>query len=293
VTAPSPHEPIPLSPASPAADTRGVSEDPRGSIKRTAGWSLVGGLTIAALTAVVALLGGDVDDTELRVILTSIGFALSSSTAAVGAAQRLRAVSGLRALGTATMVLSGAAFALLVAGLWTNMGDWGSEEIWRSFGCAALLAIACSHACVVLGARRASDSAVVDLLVFASLGLAAFDTLGGLAPIAGLTDDVDEGLAKLLAATLVLLVLTSVLPPILRRLQGAPHAVSTKGGAAGRPGASSPGTDARREALDFLAGEVEAIANRLDELNREPASRGPEIRREVERLRNLARSFQA
>jgi len=256
VTAPSPPEPIPLSPARSAADTSGVSEDPRGTIRRTAGWSLVGGLTIAALTAVVALLGGEVDDTELRVILTSIGFALLSSTAAVGAAQRLRASSGLRALGTATMMLSGAAFALL--------------------------AIACSHACVVLGARRASDSAVVDLLVFASLGLAALDTLGGLAPIAGLTDEVDEGWAKLLAATLVLLVLTSVLPPILRRLQEAPHAVPGKGGAT-----------SRREALDFLTGEVEAIANRLDELNREPGSRGPEIRREVERLRNLARSFQA
>jgi hypothetical protein len=264
----------PLSPAHHAADTSRVSDDSRVFIRRAGGWALVGGLTIAALTAVAALLGGSFDETELRVILTSIGFAVSSATAAVGATQRLRASAGLRALGTATMVLAVLAFVLLGAGLWTNMDDWGSEGIWRAFGCTALLAIAGAHACVVLGARRPSDSDAVSFLVFLSLAFAIVDTLGGIAPISGLMESFDEGVANLLAAVLVLLVLTSVLPPILRRLQRAP--------------AEAPTT-----ALERFAREVEALAVRIDELNQGPAVRAPEIRREVERLRALARSFQA
>jgi hypothetical protein len=251
-----------------------MTDDPRASIKRSAGWALVAGLTIAALTAVGALVAGSLGDTELRVILTSIGFAISSSTAATGAAQRLRPSARLALLGTATALLSGLAFVLLVAGLWTNTDDWGSEEVWRAFGCSALLAIAGAHACLVLGARRSSDSDAVSALVFGSLALAALDTLGGILPIAGLVDDVDEDAAKVLAATLVLLVLTTVLQPILRRLQRAP--------------ATTPTT-----ALERFAGEVEAVAERIDELNRGPAVRAPEISREVERLRALARSFQA
>jgi hypothetical protein len=251
-----------------------MTDDPRASIKRAAGWALVTGLTIAALTAVGALLSGDFDEIELRVILTSIGFAIASSTAAAGAAQRFRPSAGLAALGTATALLSGLAFVLLVVGLWTNIDDWGSEEVWRAFGCTALLSIAGAHACLVLGARRSSDSDAVSALVFGSVAFAALDTLGGVLPISGLVDEVDENAAKVLAATLVLLVLTSVLPPILRRLQRGPSA-------------------ARSTPLQRFAGEVEAVAQRIDELNRGPAVRAPEIRREVERLRELARSFQA
>jgi hypothetical protein len=161
-------------------------------------------------------------------------------------------------------------FVLLVLGVWT--GDWGSEPIWRAFGCAAVLAVAGSHACLVLGARRPSDSDVVRFLVIASVVLAVCDTVGALLPISGLAEDAED-LAQLFAATLVLLVLTTVLPPLLRRLQ--------------RPADAAPRTAAQR-----FAGEVEAVAERIDELSRGPSNRAPEIRREAERLRNLARSFQ-
>jgi hypothetical protein len=244
----------------------------RESIRRAAGRALVAGLTIAALTAVFALLTGSFDDTEVRVILTSIGFAITSSTAASGAAQRFQPSASLRALGTATAVLSGVTFIFLAAGLWTD--DWGNEWIWRSFGCAAVLAVAGSHACLVLGARRRSDSDGVRTLVIASVVLSAIDTIGALLPISGLIEDVAEEGAQLLAAGVVLLVLTSVLPPILRRLQPAREV--------------APAT-----AMQRFAGEVEAAAERIDELSRGPSNRAPEIRREVERLRELARSFEA
>ena len=246
----------------------------RDKVRRAAGWAMVGGLSIAALTAIAALLAGDFDDTELRVIFSSLGFAFASAVAASGASQRMRATGRLRDLGTATVGLAGIAFLLLLAGLWLD--DWGTEGIWRAFGCAAVLAVAGSHACVVLGARRRSDSEAVNVLVVAALALAAVDTFGGLLPIAGVVDDVGEGGAKFFGATLVLLLLTTLLQPLMRRLQPAPGAAS----------------GARQAAVDLLADEVATIADRIEELARGPALRTPEIRREAERLRNIARSFQ-
>jgi hypothetical protein len=96
------------------------------SIRRFAGWALVAGLSLAAATAIVALLAGSFDETELRVVLTSIGFAVCSSTGSSGATLRLRSDGNLRALATATLALSVAAFLLLLAGLWTYMDEWGS-----------------------------------------------------------------------------------------------------------------------------------------------------------------------
>jgi hypothetical protein len=248
--------------------------DQRDKVRRVAGWALVGGLSVAALTASGALLAGDFGDTEWRVVLSSLGFALASAVAASGAGQRLRASGLLRHLGTATAVLAGVAYALLLAGLWTD--DWGTEGIWRSFGCAAVLAIAGSHACVVLGARRRSDSDLVRVLVVSSLVLAGIDTIGGILPIAGLIDEVDEGGAKFFGVTLVLLLLTSLLQPLIRRLEPA------------REASAAP----RQDAIGLLADEVATIADRIEELARGPALRTPEIRREADRLRKLARSFQ-
>jgi hypothetical protein len=247
----------------------------RERLRRLTGWALVGGLSVAALTAIAALLAGDFDETEWRVILSSLGFAVASALAASGASQRLRASGPLRDLGTATAAVSGIAYALWLAALWTD--DWGSEGLWRAFGCAGVLAVAGSHACVVLGARRRSDSEPVKLLVRTSLVLAAIDTVGALLPIAGLIDEVGEAGAKFFGVTLVLLLLTSLLQPLLRRLQPP------------REAASGP----RRDAVELLTEEVATIADRIEELARGPALRTPEIRREAERLRNLARSFQA
>jgi hypothetical protein len=254
------------------ADTASVTGESLASIKRAAIWALVAGLSVAALAAVVALLAGDFDDTALRVMGTSTGFAIASSTAAAGAAQRHRHSERLAMLGTATAVFSGLAFVLLAAGLWSDLDD--SEGLWRAFGCCALLGIAGAHACLVLGARRPSDTEAVTALVYVSLVLAAIDTAGGLLPISGLIEEVVDDGAQLLAATIVLLVLTTVLQPLLRRLQRAAPVAPTG-------------------ALQRFAGEVEAAAARIEELNRGPGVRAPEIRREVERLRQLARSFQA
>jgi hypothetical protein len=249
-----------------------------GAIRRFAGRSLVIGLSVAAAAAVLALLTGRFDDTDTRVILTSIGFAIASATGSTGAAARLRPSEGLQLLGTVTLLASVAAFVLLLAGLWTSMDDWGSEGVWRTFGCVAVLGVAGSHACVMLGALGRGDTDLVRLLTLSSIGFAAFDTLAVILPLAGLVDDVDEPWPRIFGAALVLLVLTSVLPPILRRMQPA-----------ARPAPSANGSASQSE--DILASAVIQIADKIDVLNSDPGNRAPEIRAELNRLRNLAQSF--
>jgi hypothetical protein len=232
---------------------------------------------------VLALVTGSFDDTDTRVILTSIGFAIASATGSSGAAARLRPSEGLQLLGTATLVASIAAFVLLLAGLWTNMDDWGSEGLWRTFGCVAILGIAGSHACAMLGALRRGDPEVVRLLTLSAICLAAFDSLAVILPLAELVDDIDEPWPRIFGAVLVLLVLTTALPPILRRMQPAARpAPSANGSANGNGGAGD----------QFLAAAVIRIADKIDALNSDPGNRTPEIQAELKRLRNLAQSFE-
>jgi hypothetical protein len=147
------------------------------SIRRFAGIALVAGLSCAAAAAVLALLTGSFDETDTRVILTSIGFAVASATGSAGAAARLRPSSALWLLGTLTLLASVIAFLLLLAGLWTNMDEWGDEGVWRAFGVVAVLGVAGSHACVMLGAMRRTDGEAIRLLTLSSVSLSAFDTI--------------------------------------------------------------------------------------------------------------------
>ena len=234
-------------------------------IRQTLGWALVAALTAAALTAIGALVGGSFDDTDWRVLGTSLGFALFSATGASGASARLRSPGLFQLLGTVAAIASVVAFALLVGGLWI---DDEADGLWRAFGCAGILAVAGSHACLVLGAQRPGDSEAVRGLVVISLIAAALDATAMIVLVSGLAEYDDDASPQLIAICLVVLVLTTVLPPILRRLA-----------ATGAPTPSGP------------AGEMLAIADRIDELGRDPGLRTPQIRRETERLRRLAREL--
>ena len=139
--------------------------------------------------------------------------------------------------------------------------------------------LAGSHACVLLGARRRLDSVVVRRITAAALWLGAIDACGAILAISSVVSDVNEVWGRLFGASLVLLVLTTVLPPILRRTQPALGPVAETNG-------RSPESD------ELLASAVLRIAERIDVLNSDPGNRAPEIRAEVERLRKLAQSFE-
>src|SRR3954471_16726647 len=167
----------------------------RPSIRRPLGWALVVALCVAAATACLALLPASSDDTDWRVIGTSLGFAAFSSTAAAGAGARLHAREAGRVVGFATVIASGLAFVLLLGLLWIDDG----EGLLRAWGCAGITALAGSHASLVLRGRRHDDSGTVSLLLTASLVTGGLDWFLGFMPLAGIGDtSVDEGYGQFL-----------------------------------------------------------------------------------------------
>ena len=261
-----------------------ISADRLPTVRRALSWALVTALCVAALTAIGSILTGDFDETDGRVIAMSLGFAVFSATAASGASLRFRDSEKLRTLGLAAMALSALSFLLLPVALWSD------DDAWRWFGCTALTALACSHASLVSGASRAGDSAAVELLGTASIALAVVNSFFGILAISGAVEDVDEGLGELMAALVVLLLLTSALPPILRRIQSPAAAAASQGSGSSRSAEADATRDRRPASLSFSA-EVLAAADRIEALNGDPGNQAPEIRRECARLRELARSY--
>ena len=259
-------------------DTSTMASEPRPdhrvAVRLALSRALIACLCVAAFTAVAAIMTGDFDDTDARVIATSLAFAVFSATAASGASLRHRERRALRALGAGTMALSAGSFLFLLVAVW---GD-GEISAWRWFGCATLATLAGSHASLVSRFLHATDTEAVRALGTTSIALGLVDATFGIAAISGAIDHVTDGAGQLLAALVVLLVLTTALPPILRRMQRP-----------GRP-TMARGADDRP---DSLADHVMAAADRIEALTGGPANRAPEVRRECERLRELARTHSA
>jgi hypothetical protein len=234
-----------------------VAGDPA-ALRRAAGWAFVCGLCLAALVAIVALLSGSFDDTDERVIATSLGFSVFSSTGAAGTALRGRERPAAWAIGTMALVASVIAFMLLLVAVWSE----DLEGPWRAFGVAGLIALWSAHAALVAGASKPGDSAAIKALGAVAVGALAIDTTVGVLAVVGALDDVDaDGAGQVLAALLVLALLATVLPPILRRLNGSNRALR-----------------------NGLAAGVGEVAERLGAMDLPPQARA-----EVARLRELVR----
>jgi hypothetical protein len=263
----------------------------RSDLRRLLGWALVAGLSLAALTACVAILNGSFGETEGRVIGMSVGFAVFSATGAAGMSLRLRSEAGrLRELGTGTVLVAAVAYVLLVAAIWQGSS---SDDLWELWGVAALLSLASSHASLILGARRSTDTPAIGLLIVTSLATSAFDTSIGILAILGQLGDVGEGMAELAAITVVLLLLSTALPPILRRLtvdRPAPAGSEGIGRAApalgGGMGLAVPVPDERH--ADDVAVELAEIAARIEGLADRTGAGSAELRWHAERLRASA-----
>jgi len=224
--------------------------------------ALVGGLCVSGAVAVIALLSGSFDEIHWRVVGTSLGFSVFTCTAAAGAGLRTRSDERLRALGLATIAASIAALVTLIGGLWIDDVDW----LWRAFGVTGLAALWTSHASLMLGALRPADSSTVRRLSQVSAFTLGIETFAGVGAILGM--DVGEGI-NVLAALIVVTVVTTVLAPLLRRM-----------GSATTP---SPAATAVGRGSGFAA-EVAESAQRLSLMDL-PA----QARAEVDHLRRLAR----
>jgi hypothetical protein len=231
---------------------------------------LIAGLCVAAATAIAALVAGEFDDTHWRVIATSLGFSLFSAIGAGGDTLRRQSAGWRVTLGTATGAAALIAFVLLVLALWLAEE---SETLWRSFGIAGLLALVASHASLVLRAHRRDDSALVSALVWTSIVTATFDAIVGDIAILGVVDNVGDRVVRLVAVVLVIMVLSTVLAPLARKV------------AAGRVRAETDAFGGRPASLTLagLADEIAAAASRLD-----AARTAADARRVATALRELA-----
>jgi hypothetical protein len=239
-------------------------------IRRTLARALVASLCFAAFVAVIALASGSFGDTDWRLISTSLSFAVYSALAASGAAVRLKEHAAAGALGSATVGAAAIGWTMLLVLIWAHVD---SEALARFCGVATIAALAGSHASIVLRGARAADTPAISALATASIALGAFDAACGALAVSGAVD-ADEGSARFMAVMVVLLLLTTALPPILRRV-----------GAPGAPPAS-PWVGRRNGSLERLAGEVVAATERIERLD-DPAA----VRVECRRLRDLARAL--
>jgi len=183
-------------------------------------------LTVAALIAIAALLGGDYGDTEARISLTVLAIAVYNVTGMAGVAlARDRAAGWVGGLG---VTASAVAFALAIVAIWWEVFVDGDEgEAIRVWGVATVLAVSLAQASLLLSRRRPSDGDTVGAILAGTLIAVAAIAILVIVAIAG--EDVSQGYWRLLGAVAVLDVLGTILVPIVRRL----HATSPDGAVAG------------------------------------------------------------
>lgn len=223
------------------------------------------GLCVAAAAAIAALVTGEFGDTHARIIGTSLGFSFFCALGASGDALRTQARGALATAGAVASGLAALAFVLLVAAIWLD--DSGADWLWRTWGVVAVTALWASHWSLVLRARRPADSPAIRLVWQVSIVAATVDMLVGNIAIAGLVEDVSDALARALGVVLVITVLTTALPPIMRRLAGTPR----------------PDALGRRLTMAEVTRELESAAGRVERI-----ATAEDARREASTLRRLA-----
>ena len=120
----------------------------------------------------------------------------------------------LASLGLATIVLSAAAYFVVLDAFWSN----GLSGRHVSVETLVVLTLAVAQASMLLSFRRDEDSPAIDGVLFCSLGVLALLTVLVIAEISSPGPDISR---KLLAALSVIYLLGVLLPPLLRRTEGA------------------------------------------------------------------------
>lgn len=168
-------------------------------------------LSVTALIAIVALLAGDFDDTQLRILATTGGFGLSSLIATRGTT--LLDQHRQLALARAVIALAGIAF---LAELWVLWVDSDSAAAWKSYVCAIAVAGGLGQIAGMIARRRPTDPPALGGIVRGAGTCAA--VLALMACYAALAEVDDAGYYQVFGVVAVLDVLGVILQPVLRRL---------------------------------------------------------------------------
>jgi hypothetical protein len=168
-------------------------------------------LCVTALIAITALLLGDFDDTQLRILATTGGFGLVSLIATRGTA--LLDQGRHETLARAVLALSALAF---VIELWVIWIDTDSDAAWKSYVCAIAAAGATGQVAGMIARRRPTDPRSIRALVLA--GGACAVLLALMASFAALAEVEEVAYYQLFGVLAILNVLALVLQPVVRRL---------------------------------------------------------------------------
>jgi hypothetical protein len=186
----------------------------RGDLTRVFLWALVAFLSVTALLAIVIFLRGRFEETEVKILLTTVALAVYSLTALCGAALIDHARAG--AFGYATIVVSALALVLALVSIWADEGE--SEGLVKTTFVFMALAGSSAWASLLISRRRNTDAAAVTWTLAgttAAIAVLAVTVIGMI-----LRDDPSEFSFRLLGVIAVLAVLGTLLLPIVRRIGG-------------------------------------------------------------------------
>jgi hypothetical protein len=185
--------------------------------------AIVGALCLSGLIAILALLAGNLGETEWKILASTGGFALASLFAMRGTI--LLDQGRHRDLGWTVIGLSTLALLLELKVVWVDDGD--SDVTWKALAITAGFAGALGQIATSLARRRSTDPPALSRLGWAA-GACAL-TVEALIAFAAIEEVGDADYYRFLGAVFILDVLLVALESVVRRL-GAPAA--TPAGAA-------------------------------------------------------------
>jgi hypothetical protein len=215
---------------------------------------LIAAITSLAGTAAIAiavLLLGDFDETEARILATTLGISVASLLALPGAI--LLEQGRDAALAWLTVGFACAAFVLFEITIWNA---WDNETAWKLTGSAAAAAAASTQISAMTTRLHATDRRAVRGAYVAAVWLAAI--LAGMVVLAVWTEIDSTTYYRALGALVVLNVFLSLVQPLLRRLREEPEEVHRIRIAA-EPGGERDVELAGRDFAGALAEEVRRL----------------------------------
>ena len=121
--------------------------------------SLIAALVVSALVGIYIFLFGDAEETEMRVLTTTLTIGVFSLLGLSCATLQNR--KGLQWLSLTGVIISIIAFIITVCGIW---GDSEIKDVWRAAGIATTLAVALAHTSLLLLIRIKTPNAKYPLI---------------------------------------------------------------------------------------------------------------------------------
>jgi MFS family permease len=169
-------------------------------------------LCVLALLAIVAIAGGDFNDTDGRILGTLLSIVIYSSTsfAHVPLIERRPNLSLLAFAGVGASAIG---FLVTLGAIWSDSNDEGT---WRAAGVLFVIALALANVAVLISRRRASDGPAVTAVFGMTIAGIAVLTMMLISELSEHGSE-DDAFYRVLGIFAVLWVLGMVLLPILRK----------------------------------------------------------------------------